>query len=60
MAFISNVMSIFSVTNCINLPSRHPNLVSNIEEVIDDGVSLMAMNSNNDIIGIRLSCVVTK
>ena len=58
-ALISNVMNIFSVT-FINLPSRHPNLVSNIEEVIDDGVSLMAMNSNNDIIGIRLSCIVTK
>ena len=59
-AFISNHTNIFSVTNCIIVSSRHPNLVSNIEEVIDDGVSLMAMNSNDDIIGIRLSCIVTK
>ena len=42
------------------LPLRHPNLVSNIVAVIADGVSVMAMNSNDDIIGIRLSCTETK
>ena len=54
-----NRHDIFSVT-FINIPSRHPNLVSNIEAVIADGVSVMAMNSNDDIIGIRLSCTETK